>query len=146
MSNYINSSPQQIIKEIHDHTTNQKKSEGILSNIELQDILKVLGREDIKILDEIDYWKLAIRNKEPRFAILFHKNKNTPVGHWISSYTDDNKIIHFDNSFGGKPAIDISHRTILYDKSIEQSKESTSCGWYALLNLLYKGKVKTKPF
>lgn len=143
---YKDWSKDQIIKEIHEHTTQQKESEGILSNIQLQNILKVLNRQDIKILDEMDYWKLAVNKKEPRAAILFHTNKNTPVGHWVSAYTDNKNIIHFDNSFGNKPPIDIAHRTILYDKSIEQSKDSSSCGWYALLNLLYKGKVKTRPF
>ena len=137
---------EQIINEIHDHTTKQEESEGILSNMQLQQILKVLNREDIKILDELQYFKLAYQNKEPKQAILFHTNKNSNIGHWVSAYTDSNKIIHFDNSFGSKPAFDISHRTILYDKSIEQGKNSTSCGWYALLNLLYKGKVKTRPF
>ena len=53
MTKYYNYSKDDIIKEIHDHTINKKKSEGILSNLELQDILKVLNREDIKILDEI---------------------------------------------------------------------------------------------
>ena len=42
--------------------------------------------------------------------------------------------------------MDIQDRVIKYDKSIEQAADSTSCGWYALLNLLYKGKVKSQPF
>ena len=145
-SHFLNYSKDDIIKEIHDHTINKKKSEGILSNLELQDILKVLNREDIKILDEIDYYKLAIHNKEPHQAILFHTNKNSNIGHWISCWTDKHNIIHHDNSFGNPPIIDIQDRVIKYDRSIEQSADSTSCGWYALLNLLYKGKVKSQPF
>lgn len=137
---------QEILNEIHEHTTQQKESEGILSNIQLEQILKVLNREDIKVLDEVEYFRLAYQNKEPKNAILFHTNRNSNIGHWCSAYTDNHKVIHFDNSFGGKPPIDIAHRTILYDKSIEQSKNSTSCGWYALLNLLYHGKIKTIPF
>ena len=146
MTKYTSYTKEQIMKEIHDHTTNQKKSEGILSNIELQDILKVLGRKDIKVLDEIDYYKLAIHNKEPHAAILFHTNKNSKLGHWISCWTDSKGIIHHDNSFGSPPIMDIHDRVIRYDKSIEQSADSTSCGWYALLNLLYKGRVKSNPF
>ena len=125
---------------------NKKKSEGILSNLELQDILKVLDREDIKVMDELTYYKLAIHNKEPHQAILFHTNKNSNIGHWISCWTDKHNIIHHDNSFGNPPIIDIQDRVIKYDKSIEQSADSTSCGWYALLNLLYKGKIKSQPF
>ena len=68
---FLKYSKDAIIKEIHDHTINKKKSEGILSNVELQDILKVLGREDIKIMDELTYYKLAIHNNEPKQAILF---------------------------------------------------------------------------
>lgn len=143
---YSKWSKQEIIQEMKDHTTNQKISNGILSNYQLKDILKVLNREDIKILDEDDYFKLAIHKKEPKLAILFHENKNSRIGHWISCYTDNHGIIHYDNSFGSKPKFDITDRVIMYDTSIEQHKDSTSCGWYALLNLLYKGKIKAEPF
>ena len=145
-SHFLNYSKDDIIKEIHDHTINKKKYEGILSNLELQDILKVLDREDIKVMDELTYYKLAIHNNEPKQAILFHTNKNSNIGHWISCWTDKHNIIHHDNSFGNPPIIDIQDRVIKYDKSIEQSADSTSCGWYALLNLLYKGKIKSQPF
>ena len=87
-----------------------------------------------------------LNNKEPHQAILFHTNKNSNIGHWISCWTDKHNIIHHDNSFGNPPIMDIQDRVIKYDKSIEQSADSTSCGWYALLNLLYKGKVKSQPF
>ena len=100
----------------------------------------------ILVIDEIDYWKKAINNKEPKEAIIFHHNKNTSIGHWVCSYTDKNNVIHYDNSFGSIPPIDISHRTILYDKSQEQSADSTSCGWYSLLSILNHGKIKSKPF
>ena len=137
---------QQILKEIYDHTINQKKQEGILSTIQLREILHVLNRDDILVIDEIDYWKKAINNKEPKEAIIFHHNKNTSIGHWVCAYTDKNNVIHYDNSFGTIPPIDISNRTILYDKSQEQSADSTSCGWYSLLSILNHGKIKSKPF
>lgn len=137
---------QQILKEIYDHTINQKKQEGILSTIQLREILHVLNRDDILVIDEIDYWKKAINNKEPKEAIIFHHNKNTSIGHWVCAYTDKNNVIHYDNSFGSIPPIDISNRTILYDKSQEQSADSTSCGWYSLLSILNHGKIKSKPF
>ena len=132
---YKNYSKQQILQEIYDHTINQKKQEGILSTIQLKQILHVLNRDDILVIDEIDYWKKAINNKEPKEAIIFHHNKNTSIGHWVCAYTDKNNVIHYDNSFGSIPPIDISHRTILYDKSQEQSSDSTSCGWYSLLSI-----------
>ena len=55
------------------------------------------------------------------------------------------------STIDGKPTgevIDdaIDEKVSEYDKSIEQSADSTSCGWYALLNLLYKGKIKSQPF
>ena len=143
---YKNYSKQQILQEIYDHTINQKKQEGILSTIQLKQILHVLNRDDILVIDEIDYWKKAINNKEPKEAIIFHHNKNTSIGHWVCAYTDKNNVIHYDNSFGSIPPIDISHRTILYDKSQEQSADSTSCGWYSLLSILNHGKIKSKPF
>ena len=65
---------QQILKEIYDHTINQKKQEGILSTIQLREILHVLNRDDIQVIDEIDYWKKAINNNEPKEAIIFHHN------------------------------------------------------------------------
>ena len=143
---YKKYSKQQILQEIYDHTINKKKQEGILSTIQLKEILHVLNRDDILVIDEIDYWKKAINNKEPKEAIIFHHNKNTSIGHWVCSYTDKNNVIHYDNSFGSIPPIDISHRTILYDKSQEQSADSTSCGWYSLLSILNHGKIKSKPF
>lgn len=146
MTKYRNYTKDQLLQEIHDHTTNQKKSEGMLSNHELIDILHVLGRDDIVVLPEIEYYRLAIHKKEPKNAILFHENKNSKIGHWVSCWTDKHGIIHQDNSFGSKPIIDIHDRIIKYDKSIEQGVDSTSCGWYALLNLLYKGKIKAQPF
>lgn len=146
LSSYKNYSKQQILKEIYDHTINQKKQEGILSTIQLREILHVLNRDDILVIDEIDYWKKVINNKEPKEAIIFHHNKNTSIGHWVCAYTDKNNVIHYDNSFGTIPPIDISNRTILYDKSQEQSADSTSCGWYSLLSILNHGKIKSKPF
>ena len=146
LSSYKNYSKQQILKEIYDHTINQKKQDGILSTIQLREILHVLNRDDILVIDEIDYWKKAINNKEPKEAIIFHHNKNTSIGHWVCAYTDKNNVIHYDNSFGTIPPIDISNRTILYDKSQEQSADSTSCGWYSLLSILNHGKIKSKPF
>ena len=143
---YKKYSKQQILQEIYDHTINQKKQEGILSTIQLREILHILNRDDILVIDEIDYWKKAINNKEPKEAIIFHHNKNTSIGHWVCAYTDKNNVIHYDNSFGSIPPIDISHRTILYDKSQEQSADSTSCGWYSLLSILNHGKIKSKPF
>lgn len=144
--NYSKWTKQEILEEMRKHTTKQKISEGILSNVQLNQILKVLNREDIKIIDEDDYFKLAVHKKEPQQAILFHKNQNSSIGHWISAFTDEYNIIHYDNSFGSKPKFDISDRIIMYDTSIEQHANSTSCGWYALLNLLYKGRVKAEPF
>ena len=38
---YKNYTKQQILKEIYDHTINQKKQEGILSTIQLKEILHV---------------------------------------------------------------------------------------------------------
>ena len=105
-----------------------------------------MNRDDIQVIDEIDYWKKAINNNEPKEAIIFHHNKNTSIGHWVCAYTDKNNVIYYDNSFGTIPPIDISNRTILYDKSQEQSADSTSCGWYSLLSILNHGKIKSKPF
>ena len=146
LSSYKNYSKQQILKEIYDHTINQKKQDGILSTIQIREILHILNRDDIRVIDEIDYWQKAINNKEPKEAIIFHHNKNTSIGHWVCAYTDKNNVIHYDNSFGTIPPIDISNRTILYDKSQEQSADSTSCGWYSLLSILNHGKIKSKPF
>ena len=87
LSSYKNYSKQQILQEIYDHTINQKKQEGILSTIQLKQILHVLNRDDILVIDEIDYWKKAINNKEPKEAIIFHHNKNTSIGHWVCAYT-----------------------------------------------------------
>jgi len=109
-------------------------------------MLDVLDRPDIKIITEKDYFRLASKWKEPKYAILFHENKNTSLGHWRCSRTDNKGVIHFDCSFGMKPPIDLHNRTIKYDKKIEQHTKSSSCGYYALLSLLTEGTMKAEPF
>ena len=50
---------QDVIEEILDHTIRQKESEGILSSEQLQQMLNTLGRTDIKIMTEKEYFRLA---------------------------------------------------------------------------------------
>ena len=140
------STKQDVIEEILDHTIRQKESQGILSAEQIQHMLDVLDRPDIKIITEKDYFRLASKWKEPKYAILFHENKNTSLGHWRCSRTDNKGVIHFDCSFGMKPPIDLHNRTIKYDRKIEQHTKSSSCGYYALLSLLTDGKMKADPF
>lgn len=137
---------QEVIEEILDHTIRQKESEGILSSEQLQQMLNTLGRTDIKIMTEKEYFRLASQFKEPKYAILFHENKNSNIGHWRCSRTDNRKVIHFDCSFGMKPPVDLHNRTIKYDRKIEQHTKSSSCGYYCLLSLLTEGKMKAEPF
>jgi len=140
------STKSEVIEEILDHTIRQKESQGILSSEQIQHMLDVLERPDIKILTEKEYFRLASRWKEPKYCVLFHENKNTPLGHWINARTDNKGVIHFDCSFGMKPPIDLHNRTIKYDKKIEQHTKSSSCGYYALLSLLTEGTMKAEPF
>ena len=140
------STKQEVIEEILDHTVREKESQGILSADQIQHMLNVLGRDDIKIMTEKEYFKLAMHFKEPKYAILFHENKNSPTGHWRSARTDSHGVIHFDCSFGMKPPVDLHNRTIKYDRKIEQHAKSTSCGYYALLSLLTDGTMKCEPF
>ena len=140
------STKQEVIEEILDHTIRQKESQGNLSSEQIQHMLDVLDRPDIKILTEKEYFHLASRWKEPKYCILFHENKNTDLGHWRCSRTDNKGVIHFDCSFGMKPPIDLHNRTIKYDKKIEQHTKSSSCGYYALLSLLTEGTMKAEPF
>ena len=137
---------QEVIEDILDHTVRQKESDGILSSEQIQHMLNVLGRTDIKIITEKEYFRLASHYKEPKYAILFHENKNSHVGHWRCSRTDSKGVIHFDCSFGMKPPVDLHNRTIKYDRKIEQHTKSTSCGYYCLLSLLTEGKMKAEPF
>ena len=140
------STKQEVIEEILDHTVRKKESDGILSSEQIQHMLDVLGRDDIKIITEKDYFRLASKWKEPKYAVLFHENKNSQLGHWRASRTDSRGVIHFDCSFGLKPPIDLHNRTIKYDRKIEQHTKSTSCGYYALLSLLTNGTMKSEPF
>ena len=137
---------QEVIEDILDHTVRQKESDGILSSEQIQHMLNVLGKTDIKIITEKEYFRLASHYKEPKYAILFHENKNTSLGHWRCSRTDSKGVIHFDCSFGMKPPVDLHNRTIKYDRKIEQHTKSSSCGYYALLSLLTEGKMKAEPF
>jgi len=140
------STKSEVIEEILDHTIRQKESQGILSSEQIQHMLDVLERPDIKILTEKEYFRLASRWKEPKYCVLFHENKNTSLGHWRCSRTDSKGVIHFDCSFGMKPPIDLHNRTIKYDKKIEQHPLNTSCGYYALLSLLTNGTMKCEQF
>ena len=140
------STKQEVIEEILDHTIRKKESQGILSSEQIQHMLDVLERPDIKILSEKDYFRLASRWKDPKYCVLFHENKNADLGHWRCSRTDNKGVIHFDCSFGMKPPIDLHNRTIKYDKKIEQHTKSSSCGYYALLSLLTEGTMKAEPF
>ena len=140
------STKQEVIEEILDHTVREKESDGILSADQIQHMLNVLGRDDIKIMTEKEYFKLAMHFKEPKYAILFHENKNSQYGHWRNARTDSHGVIHFDCSFGMKPPVDLHNRTIKYDRKIEQHAKSTSCGYYALLSLLTDGTMKCEPF
>ena len=140
------SSKEEVIKEILDHTKNQKESQGILSSEQIQQMLNVLERPDIKIMTEREYFRLASRFGEPKYAILFHENKNSHVGHWLASRTDSRGVIHIDDSFGRPPVMDLHNRVIKYDRRKEQHPLSTSCGYYALLTLLTDGTMKCDPF
>ena len=140
------SSKEEVIKEILDHTKNQKESQGILSSEQIQHMLNVLERPDIKIMTEREYFKLASHFREPKYAILFHENKNSHVGHWLASRTDKRGVIHIDDSFGRPPVMDLHNRVIKYDRRKEQHPLSTSCGYYALLTLLTDGSMKCEPF
>lgn len=137
---------QEVIEEILDHTIRQKESEGILSSEQLQQMLNTLGRTDIKIMTEKEYFRLASEFREPKYAILFHENKNSKVGHWLACRTDKRNIIHFDDSFGRPPAMDLHNRTIKFDRRKEQHPLNTSCGFYALLSLLTDGTMKCEQF
>ena len=53
------STKQDVIEEILDHTIRQKESQGILSAEQIQHMLDVLDRPDIKIITEKDYFRLA---------------------------------------------------------------------------------------
>ena len=136
------STKQEVIEEILDHTIRQKESQGILSSEQIQHMLDILERPDIKILTEKEYFRLASKHREPAYAILFHENKNSQLGHWISARTDKKGVIHFDDSFGRPPVIDLHNRTIKFDKRKEQHLLNTSCGYYALLSLLTNGTMK----
>ena len=140
------STKEEVIEEILDHTVRKKESDGILSAEQIQHMLNVLGRDDIKIITEKDYFRLASKWKEPKYAVLFHENKNSQLGHWISARTDKKGVIHFDDSFGRPPVIDLHNRTIKFDKRKEQHPLNTSCGYYALLSLLTNGTMKSEPF
>ena len=140
------STKQQVIDEILDHTIRQKESQGILSAEQIQHMLDVLERPDIKILTEKDYFRLASKWKEPKYCVLFHENKNTDLGHWINARTDNKGVIHYDDSFGRPPVIDIHGRTIKFDRRKEQHPLNTSCGYYALLSLLTNGSMKCEQF
>ena len=50
---------QEVIEDILDHTVRQKESDGILSSEQIQHMLNVLGRTDIKIITEKEYFRLA---------------------------------------------------------------------------------------
>ena len=140
------SSKEEVIKEILDHTKNQKESQGILSSEQIQHMLNVLGRTDIKIMTEREYFKLASHFREPKKCVLFHENKNSHVGHWLASRTDSRGVIHIDDSFGRPPVMDLHNRVIKYDRRKEQHPLNTSCGYYALLTLLTDGTMKCDPF
>ena len=140
------STKQEVIEEILDHTIRQKESQGILSSEQIQHMLDVLERPDIKILTEKEYFRLAFRWKEPKYCVLFHENKNTSLGHWINARTDNKGVIHYDDSFGRPPVIDIHGRTIKFDRRKEQHPLNTSCGYYALLSLLTNGTMKCEQF
>ena len=51
------STKREVIEEILDHTIRQKESQGILSSEQIQHMLDVLERPDIKILTEKEYFK-----------------------------------------------------------------------------------------
>ena len=140
------STKQEVIEEILDHTIRKKESQGILSSEQIQHMLDVLERPDIKILTEKDYFRLASKHREPAYAILFHENKNSKVGHWLNARTDNKGVIHYDDSFGRPPVIDIHGRTIKFDRRKEQHLLNTSCGYYALLSLLTNGTMKCEQF
>ena len=140
------STKQEVIEEILDHTIRKKESQGILSSEQIQHMLDVLERPDIKILTEKDYFRLASKHREPAYAILFHENKNSSLGQWINARTDNKGVIHYDDSFGRPPVIDIHGRTIKFDRRKEQHPLNTSCGYYALLSLLTNGTMKCEQF
>ena len=140
------STKQEVIEEILDHTIRQKESQGILSSEQIQHMLDVLERPDIKILIEKEYFRLASKHREPAYAILFHENKISSLGHWINARTDNKGVIHYDDSFGRPPVIDIHGRTIKFDRRKEQYPLNTSCGYYALLSLLTNGTMKCDQF
>lgn len=88
------------------------------------------------VLDKYEYKKLAERNEEPKKCIVNLDEPNNPGTHWVAYKTDDNNVIHYYDSFGVFPPLDIKKRLVFYNTSIDQKDKEQNCGWRAMNFLL----------
>ena len=72
---------QEVIEDILDHTVRQKESDGILSSEQIQHMLNVLGRTDIKIITITGnekyyyFWRIETYERTKHHGKRKHRNR-----------------------------------------------------------------------
>ena len=113
---------------------------------ELETLSRKIGNP-IKVYTPEEYQSLAEQNREPKQAILFIYKDGDEFGHFVGVFTDDNNVIHFQDSFGDMNPLPfesekIDGRTIIRTTNAIQDPKTANCGLLALAFVLTHGKIK----
>jgi len=103
---------------------------SILSNYELNEILKKFNINDVKIMSKDDKYD----NKSNKYIINMD-NKDGKGTHWVAMIDS-----YYFDSYGLKPPMIIEkllNNKYYYNDTQYQFLYSTNCGWYVLYFIIY---------
>lgn len=137
------SSEMKIFKDLYLYGNLNKDSKP-LSGKKMLSMAKQLGLDDCKILNIDEYVSACLKNNEPTNCIIFVPSDKGPIGHWTSSYTQNNTIYFFNSLGNVKTQSAINRikrvRNITANSKVYQNNTTSNCGWLALLHLVAHAK------
>jgi hypothetical protein len=112
-----------------------------LTNIEIE---KILNKKNIKLFNGI-FMRDELKNFNKKGFYIINLDKSTSTGtHWCVIYKND-KTFYFD-SYGFPPPEEIQNiiRPYIYSNKQIQDINSSSCGYYVILFIMFINKNKHK--
>lgn len=116
---------------------------GTMNTVELQEILKVLAHQNFHY-GVFACNRLPTLNKSPCIAIANTDPDYKPGEHWCAFFISSDRYGEYFDSFGQPPAAEhlkfmkSNCKTWTYNKKIIQSNNSSICGNYCIMYLLFK--------
>jgi len=116
---------------------------------EVTRVAKGLGIKDFKVLDLVDYCRLARQYSEPENCVIFIPEKSNPnMGHYVGCFREHSGCLNYQDSFGSAnefPAqLRNTRRKFKINRTKYQAWNSNNCGYLALLHVCTHDQVDPK--